>query len=145
MKPRSHSDSETLEIRSKIMRSVRRSGTAPEAVVCVKLRELGIRFETNCTDLPGSPDIVLRSSRLAVFVHGCFWHRHDGCRLASIPRSNVEFWLEKFGANRRRDRRNRDCLRALGWKTMVLWQCEIEKNVEGQIARILKRSVPERK
>ena len=85
---------------------------------------LGFRFRLYRKDLPGRPDLVFPRYRVVVLVHGCFWHRHEGCRYAYTPRSRVEFWTEKFRQNVVRDRRTEDALRSLGWRVLVIWECE---------------------
>lgn len=126
----------TTPERSRIMRAVGRCDTGPELMLQHSLRALGLRFSKNVRDLPGSPDVVFRSARVAVFVHGCFWHRHDGCHLATMPRSNVEYWRLKFAANLQRDSRKLSELRKLGWRTIVVWQCQIEADVSAVARRI---------
>jgi DNA mismatch endonuclease (patch repair protein) len=108
------------------MQAVRRSGTGPELALQCNLRRLRLRFSSHPRNLPGTPDIVFRRRRVAVFVHGCFWHRHKGCRLATMPRSNVAYWEAKFAANQERDRRKVLELKKLGWRPIIVWQCEIE-------------------
>lgn len=122
--------------RSRIMRAVRRCDTGPERMLQSGLRRLRLRFSKNSHDLPGSPDIVFRESRVAVFVPGCFWHRHKGCPLATTPRSNTGYWRPKFAANLERDRRKLSELKRLGWKVIVVWQCEIEADVGKAAQRI---------
>lgn len=106
------------------MRRIRRSGTGAELAVRGWLWKQGIRFATKNRDLPGSPDIANRSKRWAVFVHGCFWHGHAGCKRAALPKRNAEFWVGKIEGNRRRDRQKEKMLRALGFKVVVVWECE---------------------
>lgn len=106
------------------MRSVGRKNTKPEIAVRKLLHSMGLRFRLHRKDLPGSPDIVLPKYRTAIFVHGCFWHRHEGCRLASTPTTNQDYWLPKFAQNIERDARKRDALIAMGWKVLVVWECE---------------------
>ena len=98
--------------------------TVPEVVVRRTAHRLGFRFRLYRKDLPGRPDLVFPRYRAVVFVHGCFWHRHDGCRFAYTPRSRVRFWTEKFRKNVARDRRTEDALRSLGWRVLVIWECE---------------------
>lgn len=111
-------------VRSKIMRSVRRSGTKPEVAVRRVLHSLGFRFRLHRRDLPGTPDIVLPKYKTVVFVHGCFWHRHRGCKRSTTPKTRVEFWTRKFAQNVDRDRRDVDDLKRLGWSVIQLWECE---------------------
>lgn len=110
--------------RSRLMSKVRSKNTNPEIRVRKVMHSLGLRFRLHKTDLPGTPDIVLPKLRTVVFVHGCFWHRHKGCRRASIPSSNVAFWREKFDRNIARDKQNRALLRKLGWRSVVIWECQ---------------------
>jgi DNA mismatch endonuclease (patch repair protein) len=116
--------------RSDIMRAVKRAHTGPEVVVRRALHALGLRFRLHRRDLPGSPDIVLPRFRTVVFVHGCFWHRHPGCRYASTPKTRQEYWLPKFKANVERDAKKEAQLRELGWRVLVIWGCEICKPAE---------------
>ena len=110
--------------RSEMMAGIRRRDTAPEMAVRRIAHRMGLRFRLQRKDLPGRPDLVLPKHRLAVFVHGCFWHRHEGCRYASTPKSRVAFWTEKFESNVARDARQEAALRALGWRVLIIWQCE---------------------
>ncbi|MCF5686490.1 very short patch repair endonuclease [Pseudomonas sp. PA-1-3F] len=121
--------------RSDIMRAVKRAHTAPEIVVRQALHALGLRFRLHRRDLPGSPDIVLPKFRTVVFVHGCFWHRHPDCRYATTPKSRQEYWLPKFEANVGRDARKEAQLRDLGWRVVVMWECET-KSFEALEARL---------
>jgi DNA mismatch endonuclease (patch repair protein) len=105
----------------------------------LKLRVLDLRFRKNFRGLPGSPDLVFPQSRMAVFVHGSFWHRHEGCPLATTPRSNIAYWRAKFAANQERDRRKLSELKKLGWKVAVVWQCEIEADIGRATQRIVSR------
>jgi DNA mismatch endonuclease Vsr len=114
----------TPERRSSLMRSVKRRDTLPEMAVRRALHALGYRFRLHRKDLPGTPDIVLPRYKLAIFVHGCFWHRHENCRLASMPSSNLEYWVPKFEANVARDARKTAALNELGWRVETIWECE---------------------
>lgn len=107
------------------MRQVRSSNTNPEIVVRKLLHRRGYRFRLNNLTLPGKPDIVLPKYKIAIFVHGCFWHRHNGCRDATMPASNLEYWREKFSKNTIRDRRVKKELRRLGWRVITLWGCQV--------------------
>lgn len=106
------------------MSRVRGRDTKPEMIVRRMLHGMGYRFRLHRRDLPGSPDIVLPSRQIAIFVHGCFWHRHPGCRLASMPRTRTEFWEGKFARNVARDEADVLRLQELGWQVIVIWECE---------------------
>lgn len=108
------------------MSRVGQKDTKPEMRVRRFLHAHGLRFRLHRKDLPGRPDIVLPSRRIVVFVHGCFWHRHPGCPKATTPSSNVEFWATKFEANVRRDKDVIEALKALGWVSLVVWECETD-------------------
>lgn len=114
--------------RRNAMRAVLGRDTAPERLVAAALRKLGIRFRRQADDLPGRPDFALRSRRVAVFVHGCWWHGH-GCR-SGIPQTNRAYWRRKLAANVRRDRRARRALNGLGWSVVVIWECKLRMGAE---------------
>jgi DNA mismatch endonuclease (patch repair protein) len=116
----------TAEKRSAVMRQVKGRDTAPERVVRKLLWRLGARYRLDRRDLPGRPDIVLAGRRLAIFVHGCFWHGHDCARGARVPKANRAYWLDKIGRNRARDAVNRCKLEATGWRVEVIWECELK-------------------
>jgi DNA mismatch endonuclease (patch repair protein) len=113
--------------RSAIMRAVKSKDTKPEIAVRRALHRLGFRFRLHRRDLPGRPDIVLPGRRLAIFVHGCFWHRHFNCRKATIPKTRIDFWIAKFEANTERDHQVERELVAAGWKVLVIWECQTKK------------------
>ncbi|HKT11978.1 MAG TPA: very short patch repair endonuclease [Terriglobia bacterium] len=115
--------------RSKNMRAVRSHETGPEMAVRRLLHRLGYRFRLHRRDLPGTPDVVFVSLRRAIFVHGCFWHQHRRCSRGSMPASNIAFWRAKLEGNRARDARNLAKLRELGWKPLVVWECETKNLV----------------
>lgn len=123
-----------------MMAAVRSKNTKPELLVRSLLHRLGYRFRLHRRDLPGSPDIVLPRLRTCIFVHGCFWHRHQGCKATTTPKTRVEFWSEKFERNIERDARNEARLRELGWSPFVVWQCEtrdlamLEKRLRSELA-----------
>ncbi len=123
-------------LRSKIMRAVKRSSTRAERALAEALLRLGVSFETNDRSLPGTPDIVLPHKRLAVFVHGCFWHRHPGCPRATFPKTHVDYWAKKFKANVERDKRKIQALEEMGWNVKVVWECEVLRDAE-QVAHVL--------
>jgi len=112
--------------RSEQMARVRGKDTGTERRVRAALHAAGLRYRLHAQDLPGKPDIVFRSRRVAIFVHGCFWHRHDdsACKLARLPKSRLEFWLPKLDGNRERDARNLTALEAAGWRVLIVWECQ---------------------
>jgi DNA mismatch endonuclease (patch repair protein) len=110
--------------RRALMQRVRQSGTPAERVVASVCRELGLHYRLNVKGLPGSPDLANKSRRWAIFVHGCFWHRHKGCPKATTPKRNARFWHEKFIANCRRDATKIKSLRLIGFKVAIIWECE---------------------
>lgn len=110
--------------RRKIMQANKPANTRPEIRVRKALHALGYRFRIHRKDLPGKPDIVLPKHNLVLFVHGCFWHQHPGCYLASKPKTREEFWKAKFEANRLRDKRNQLALEEMGWRVEVIWECQ---------------------
>ena len=124
-----------------MMSRIRGYDTAPELAVRRIAHRMGLRFRLHRKDLPGRPDLVFPKHRLTVFVHGCFWHRHEGCRYASTPKSQTAFWTKKFKANIARDARQEAALRKLGWRVLVIWQCETkdEASVERKLARLIWR------
>lgn len=125
------------EKRSAIMSRVRSANTGPEIRVRRILHRLGYRFRLHRRDLPGTPDIVLPAYNNIVFVHGCFWHRHARCRDASTPSTRMRFWKKKFAENVARDAKKTAALQALGWKVLVVWECELRD--EEVLAEKLKR------
>ncbi|MEN9865534.1 MAG: hypothetical protein RL748_1124 [Pseudomonadota bacterium] len=111
------------QTRSRMMSNIKSKSTKPEMMVRAMLHGAGLRYRLHRKDLPGCPDLVLPKYRVAVFVHGCFWHLHQGCSIVKIPASNSAFWLEKLGKNRERDQRQIAELLALGWRVLVVWEC----------------------
>jgi DNA mismatch endonuclease (patch repair protein) len=105
------------------------------------VHRMGLRFRLHDRRLPGTPDLVLRRYETALFVHGCFWHRHHGCRLCTVPRTNVEFWDAKFARNVERDRKARKALEALGWRVVYVWECELAdmERLQCRIRRLFPR------
>jgi DNA mismatch endonuclease (patch repair protein) len=127
----------TPEKRSWIMSRVRGRDTRPEILVRSFVHRMGYRFRTHRRELPGNPDIVLRRHGKAILVHGCFWHGHKYCPRSRRPTTNEIFWSDKLDANKRRDKRFRQALRRLGWKVLVVWECETKK--PEQLLRKLER------
>ena len=128
-------DTVDSETRSRIMSRIHGKNTAPEMVVRRLIHGMGYRYRLHDRSLPGSPDLVFRSRRKVIFVNGCFWHHHHGCRLATVPKTNVDYWMEKFRLNVERDRETLEKLELLRWKILVIWGCEI------QDSRKLKRRI----
>lgn len=116
----------TPEKRSAVMRRVKGKDTAPERLVRRLLTALGVRYRLQRADLPGKPDIVMPGRRLALQIHGCFWHGHDCARGARVPKANRDYWLAKVGRNRARDADTIARLQALGWRVETLWECEMK-------------------
>ena len=120
-------DRHTPEQRHRNMAAVKGKNTKPEIAVRKLLHKLGYRFRLHRKDLPGKPDIVLPKYKTVIFIHGCFWHRHAGCKYASTPSSNTVFWEKKFEENVARDRKNIEKLETLGWKVITIWGCEVNE------------------
>lgn len=125
-------------LRSRIMAAVRQKHTEPELAVRSTLHRLGFRYRLHDRSLPGCPDIVLRRHECIVFVNGCFWHQHPGCRRARLPRSNTTFWLPKLQRNRRRDLITHRALRRNGWRVVVVWECQVMRNLSAVGRRLSK-------
>ena len=127
------------EKRSAVMRRVKGRDTTPELKVRKALTALGARYRLNRKDLPGSPDIVMPGRRLALFVHGCFWHGHDCARGARVPKANRDYWLAKVGRNRARDAASAQALIDLGWRVETIWECELKdaEALEGRLRSLL--------
>lgn len=123
--------------RSRIMKSIHSKGTRAEEKCEILLRSLGIRFKRQSTTLPGRPDFILNNAKLALFVHGCFWHAHESCEAARLPKSNTDYWTSKIGGNRKRDRRVREALRRSGWRTAVVWECHL-RDINSVARRLLR-------
>lgn len=127
--------------RSQVMSRVKGRDTRPEMRVRRALHAAGLRYRLQAKELPGRPDLVFRSARLAIFVHGCFWHRHAGCEHARMPKSRVDFWTAKLEANVNRDARQIAELEEAGWTVMTLWECETRDQaaVDAFVADVAKR------
>ena len=111
------------------MRRIRKRDTTPELAVRRAAHALGFRFRLYRGDLPGTPDLVFPRHRKIIQVHGCFWHQHDGCRLARQPKSRLDYWLPKLARNRERDRAAREALEAAGWACLVVWECQTQNSI----------------
>lgn len=114
--------------RSYNMSCIKGENTKPEEIVRKYLFSHGFRYRKNDKKLPGTPDIVLPKYNTVIFVNGCFWHGHEGCRCFVIPKTNTEFWVNKIETNRQRDIRNTNDLQALGWKVIIVWECQLKKD-----------------
>lgn len=126
----------TSERRSWNMSRIRGRNTGPELRLRSLLHRAGFRFRLHAKRLPGRPDVVLPKYRTAIFVHGCFWHRHPGCRNATMPSTRREFWQEKFNGNVTRDARSRAVLEEAGWTVMTVWECELKADAESVVRRL---------
>lgn len=124
------SDRITPEKRSWNMSQIRGKDTAIEVRVRKYLFGLGYRYRKNYVRFPGKPDIVLPKYRTIIFIHGCFWHRHFGCKNATIPKTRTDFWMEKFSRNEENDKKHKEELESSGWKVIVLWECDINKKFD---------------
>lgn len=120
-------DTSVDAMRSRIMRAVRQAHTGPELIVRKLLYGLGLRFRLQRRGLPGTPDIILPKHKTAIFVHGCFWHRHAGCSKASMPKTRAEFWRKKFDRNAARDQEKEQALVNAGWRVLTVWECETRR------------------
>jgi DNA mismatch endonuclease, patch repair protein len=125
-------DSQT---RSRMMAGIRGKDTKPELALRRSLHALGFRYRLHAKGVPGKPDIVMPKYQAVIFVHGCFWHRHEGCRYATIPSTRPEFWSSKFDANVARDAAVRSALLAAGWRVATVWECALRKETGVEAAR----------
>ena len=124
------------EQRSRNMSAIKSKNTKPEIKVRKVLHSMGYRFRLHSKDLPGSPDIVLPKYKTVIFVHGCFWHRHENCKYASTPKTRKEFWNKKFTENKKRDLEIQEKIKILDWRSVVIWECET-KNIENLRDKII--------
>ena len=118
------------EARSRNMAKIKSKNTKTEMAVRSMLHAHGYRFRLNKKELPGKPDIVLKKYKTVIFVHGCFWHRHENCKDATFPKSNTDFWFKKFQDNTQRDKLNHIKLTELGWKVVIVWECELRNKTD---------------
>lgn len=118
------------------MSRIKGRNTGPELRLRSLLHRAGFRFRLHAKELPGRPDLVLPKYRTAIFVHGCFWHRHSGCRNTTMPSTRREFWQKKFDSNVSRDAHNRTELEATGWTVLTVWECELKADAEGVVRRL---------
>ncbi|MGI2860014.1 very short patch repair endonuclease [Shewanella algae] len=124
------------EERSERMSRVRAQSTKPEMKLRRLIHGMGFRYRLHRRDLPGKPDLVFPGKRSIIFMHGCFWHRHEGCGLARLPKSKRAFWSAKLEANKERDQKNISTLEAAGWRVLVIWECQLRD--EGEVREVVK-------
>ena len=125
------------EHRSWNMSRIKGKDTKIEVMVRQYLFHYGFRFRKNDKRYPGKPDVILPKYKTAIFVHGCFWHRHEGCKLATTPKTRTEFWMEKFAKNIANDKKHYEELQKMGWNVIVIWECELEKAFEETMQKIM--------
>ena len=126
------------EQRSRNMSAIKSKNTKPEITLRKLLHSMGYRFRLHRKDLPGSPDIVLPKYKTVIFVHGCFWHRHENCKYATTPKTRKEFWEKKFRENINRDNLNQANLALKGWILIIIWECQLK----GDIKKLIRESLP---
>jgi len=129
-------DTLTVRQRSELMSRIRSKDTKPEWSVRRLVHRMGYRYRLHAKELPGRPDLVFRPRRKVIFVHGCFWHRHEGCPANRMPKTRTDYWQDKLNGNVARDRRNEAALRADGWGVLVIWECDIRGNLDRLAPRI---------
>ena len=123
--------------RSECMSKIRSKDTKPELTLRKALFARGFRYRVNDKHLPGKPDIVLPKYKTVLFLHGCFWHRHEGCKYANTPKTNTEFWVDKITSNSQRDEVNAEKLMALGWNVIIVWECEIRHKYKHDLTLLI--------
>jgi DNA mismatch endonuclease (patch repair protein) len=133
-------DNLSIQERSKMMSKIRSNNTKPEILLRKALFAKGLRYKINDKKLQGKPDIVLSKYRTVIFVHGCFWHNHKGCKRAHLPKSNVKYWENKIKTNEERDFKNREILEKLGWSVIIIWECELKtkEKIEQAVINLIK-------
>jgi len=134
-------DNRSKESRSKNMSNIKSSRTKPEETVSKYLFSQGFRYRKNVRTLPGQPDIVLPKYQTVIFINGCFWHGHEGCKYFVMPKTNIEFWRNKIEYNQRRDRENHQKLKELGWNILIIWECDIRHGDKEKALRNLSERI----
>ena len=134
-------DTVSKEQRSLNMSHIKSKNTKIEIKVRKYLFSKGFRYRVNVKDLPGKPDIVLKKYKTVIFVNGCFWHRHKNCKLATTPKTNTEYWVNKFNHNIENDQKNYEKLNVLGWHVIILWECELKDNFEEIMEQVISKLV----
>lgn len=125
--------------RSEVMSKIRSKDTKPELALRKALFARGFRYRVNDKHLPGKPDIVLAKYKTVIFLHGCFWHRHESCKYAYTPKTNTKFWVDKITSNKERDKNNTQKLIALGWNVLIVWECEVRHTYKHDITPLIDR------
>lgn len=125
--------------RSEVMSKIRSKDTKPELALRKALFARGFRYRVNDAKLPGKPDIVLPKYKTAIFLHGCFWHKHEGCKYAYTPKTNTKFWVDKITSNAERDKENAEKLTILGWNVLAVWECEIRHTYKHDLTLLIDR------
>jgi DNA mismatch endonuclease (patch repair protein) len=125
----------TPEKRSEIMRKIKPAGSKQEIFIRKLVHSMGYRYRLHKKDLPGKPDLVFRKYKKVIFVNGCFWHGHEGCKRSALPTTNAEFWRKKITGNVERDKVNYERLNKLGWKILIVWQCEIKESEKEKLRK----------
>lgn len=120
-------DTITKQQRSINMSKIRSKNTSPEVIVRKILLGMGFRYRLHLASLPGKPDVILKKYKTAIFINGCFWHQHKNCKRSSIPKSNKDYWVPKLENNIQRQKENISQLKRLGWKPLIIWECEVKK------------------
>ena len=129
----------TKEKRSEVMSRIRSKNTKPEIILRSLLHKQGYRFRIHRKDLPGKPDIVFPSKKIAIYIHGCFWHFHENCPEGKIPKSNSKFWTEKLQRNIQRDQMYLKEMKKQKWKVFVIWECDIEKRITIVLNKVIEK------
>ena len=132
-------DVHNQKVRSYNMSRIKGTDTKPEEIARKYLFSKGFRYRKNDKRYPGKPDIVLPKFRTVIFINGCFWHKHEGCRYFVWPKSNEEFWKNKINANAARDQKNYDLLEQQGWNTIIVWECEINNNFQNTMNAVIEQ------
>lgn len=132
-------DTLTRQERSERMSRIRGKDSASEMRLRRLIHGMGFRYRLHVKNLPGTPDLVFPARKAVIFMHGCFWHRHQGCRLARMPKSRIAFWREKLEANRRRDGENVSRLNELGWRVLVIWECQMQEKDLNEVSNVVRR------
>lgn len=130
-------DTFSKEKRHEVMSKIRGKDTKIEIKVRHWLYHHGIRYRKNCKDIAGKPDIAIKKYKIAIFIHGCFWHGHENCKYYRLPKSNVEYWEDKIEKNKNRDREIIENLQSMGWNVFVVWECQVKSNFESVMESLL--------